>query len=126
MHITLKIALAIPAILFAFIGANWLLDPATAAQSLGMPLLEGAGLSTQIGDLASFFIAVSSFMLLGLFSQNKPWFYRAAILLFGNAVFRTVAWGVHGASFETASIAIEVIVGALLLFAANKVSSHAG
>ncbi len=123
MHIGMKIAVGLPALLFAFMGIGWLLDPATAAQNLGMPLLEGAGLSTQLGDFASFFIGLSAMMILGLVSQNKTYFYCAALLLFGSALFRTVAWLAHGASFETGSIAVEVIVGLLVMFAATK-SAH--
>ena len=39
-----------------------------------MPLLEGEGLSTQIGDFASFFFVVGIFILLGAYSKNNHWF----------------------------------------------------
>lgn len=120
MHIALKIALGIPALLFAFVGLGWVTDPASTAPTFGMPLLEGAGLSTQVGDLSAFFFTLSAMLVIGIFSQQKAWFQATAMLLLLTAVFRTVAWGVHGASFETQSIAIEVIVGILALVAASK------
>lgn len=122
MHIALKVALGIPALLFAFVGLGWATDPASTAPTFGMPVLEGAGLSTQIGDLSAFFFTLSAMLLIGIFSQQKAWFQAAAMLLLLTAVFRTVAWAVHGASFETQSIAIEVIVGILALVAASKAS----
>lgn len=125
MHVALKVAVALPALLIGAAGIGWLADPATAAQNLGMPLLEGAGLSTQLGDFASFFIGLSAMIVLGLITQNKTFFHCAALLLFGSAVFRTVAWAAHGASFETGSIGVEVVVGALMIFAAASVSANA-
>ncbi len=122
MHIALKIALGLPALLFAFVGLGWVTDPASTAPTFGMPLLEGAGLSTQVGDLGSFFFTLSAMLLIGVFTEQKAWLQAAAILLLLTAVFRTVAWGVHGATFETQSIAIEIIVGVLALLAAAKTS----
>ena len=49
--------------LFLLMGLQWLVDPTTAAAGLGMSLLSGHGLSTQIGDLASFFLVVGVFTL---------------------------------------------------------------
>jgi hypothetical protein len=40
-----------------------------------MPLLEGAGLSTQIGDLGSFFITVGAMTLIGAITTTRHWFY---------------------------------------------------
>lgn len=124
MHIALKIILTLPALLFLFMGLNWLLDPAAAAGNLGMPLMEkgSAGLSTQIGDLAAFFVSLGVFIIAGVLTQNRVWFYAAAALLLLTALFRLLAWNVHGASLETAAIGIEVVVGALLLFAATRVA----
>lgn len=124
MHIALKVSLGLPALLFAFVGLGWLTDPAGTAPMFGMPVLEGAGLSTQVGDLAAFFFTLSAMLLIGIVSQQKAWFQAAAMLLLLTALCRTVAWGVHGASFETQSIAVEVIVGLLALFAASRASSN--
>ena len=37
--------------LFFINGIMWLIAPAASAEALGMSLLSGAGLSTQIGDI---------------------------------------------------------------------------
>ena len=62
-------------ILFVFNGLMWLISPGEIASSLGMPLLTGHGLSTQIGDLASFFLVVGIFTLLGAYTKKTYWLY---------------------------------------------------
>jgi len=111
---------ALPALLMLVMGINWIVDPASAAQGLGMPYLEGEGRSTQVGDLTSFFIGVGVMALLGLWTENRTWLYSASLLLGGTAVFRTVAWAVHDAPFATISIAVEVVSVALFLTAARQ------
>ena len=58
-------------LLFLFNGLMWLISPTDIASSLGMPLLTGHGLSTQIGDLASFFLVVGIFTLLGAYTKEN-------------------------------------------------------
>jgi len=111
---------ALPALLMLVMGINWIVDPASAAQGLGMPYLEGEGRSTQVGDLTSFFIGVGVMALLGLWTENRTWLYSASLLLGGTAVFRTVAWAIHDAPFATISIAVEVVSVALFLTAARQ------
>ena len=57
--------------LFLLMGLQWLVDPTSAAAGLGMSLLFGHGLSTQIGDLASFFLVVGVFTLCAVVKKNK-------------------------------------------------------
>ena len=51
MVIILRILSGLIAILFLANGIQWIFFPANVAESLRMPLLEGAAASTQIGDL---------------------------------------------------------------------------
>ena len=51
MKNVLRIVAGLVGILFFLNGLQWIISPANVAESLGMPLLEGVGLSTQIGDL---------------------------------------------------------------------------
>ena len=121
MHIALRIVIGLPGVLFVAIASRWIVDPAGAAAQLGMPLLHGAGLSTQIGDLTAFFLAGGAMMLLGVITLHRTWFYAAAMLVGGAAVFRIVAWDIHGAALATESIIFEVVVTALMLLGASKV-----
>ena len=114
----------IPGILGAFFllqGLGWLADPASAAAGLGMPLLDGLGRSTQVGDLAGFFICLGGFALFGAYREN-PSFLRAAGILVGmSSITRTIAWAAHDADFATEFIVIELVCGAALLFCASRV-----
>jgi len=48
----------------------WILDPFTAAEGLAMPLLEGLGSNSQIGDFTSFFFTAGLFACIGAYRQN--------------------------------------------------------
>ena len=61
--------------LFLLMGLQWLVDPTSAAAGLGMSLLSSHGLSTQIGDLAGFFLVVGVFTLCAAVKKNTVWLY---------------------------------------------------
>ena len=110
----LRVVTVLPGILFVVIGVGWIIDPASAAAGVGMPLLEGVGRSTQIGDLGSFFLAMGLLILVGVTTLERVWFYPPMMLLGLAAIFRIVSWLVHGAALAGSMIAVEVIVTALL------------
>lgn len=126
MNKILRVIVALPAILFLVIGLRWLFAPAGVAGEFGMPLLDGLGRSTQIGDLAAFFIGGGAMMLLGVLTQHRTWFLAPALLLALTAVFRVLAWALHDASFAAPQIAVEVVVACLLLYAASKTAEPRG
>ena len=101
-------------------GIQWLAVPATTAEGFGMPLLEGIGRSTQIGDLAAFFIVAGGMGLAGLLRKDKTLLLTPAALVGGAAVFRTLAWAVHGAPFATQFIVIEIVMLAAFLGARSR------
>ena len=110
----LRVVTVLPGILFVVIGVGWIIDPASAAAGVGMPLLEGVGRSTQIGDLGSFFLTMGLLILVGVTTLERVWFYPPMMLLGLAAIFRIVAWLVHGAALAGSMIAVEIIVTALL------------
>lgn len=106
-----------------FSGIRWLVVPATAAESLGMPLLDGIGRSTQIGDLSAFFIVAGGMGVAGLLRKNRTLLLTPAALVGGAAVFRTVAWAVHGAPFATQLIVAEILMFATFLTARLRLAN---
>ena len=120
MNNFLNIAAYIVGFLFFINGIMWLMYPAASAEALGMSLLSGEGLSTQIGDLSSFFLVLGSFILLGAYTKQKYWFYAPIALLSLAAISRTIAYLFHGADFSTDKIVVEVVVAAFLLFVVKK------
>ena len=109
---------------FLLMGLRWIIDPSSAAASLSMPLLEGAGLSTQIGDVGSFFITIGAMTLIGVIKQKRHWLYAPSMLLLVAALYRVLSTVLYGAAFAFSPIAIEIIVGLFLIFAGSKISKE--
>ncbi len=114
MHRLLRMAIVALGAVFTLQGAAWLIAPADAARGLGMPLLDGLGRSTQIGDFASFFLTAGATILLGTRPGRAHLLYFPAALLGGAAITRTIAWLAQGADFAAAFIAVEVAATVLL------------
>lgn len=111
--------------LVAFMGLTsalgWIVDPASAAANLGMPLLEGLGRSTQVGDFTAFFMAAGVFCVLGAWQLHRVWLWAAAIMFGGAAIFRTLAWIAHGAEFATTFVIVEIVLAGMLLIASARI-----
>jgi hypothetical protein len=101
----------------------WLLSPASAAEAVGLPLLSGAALSTEIGDLSGFFLCLGGFALYGAIYQAATVIRCAACLVGIVALTRTIAWAAHGADFTAQYIVIELVCGALLFVSASRLEA---
>ena len=122
MKNVLRIVAGLIGILFFLNGLQWIISPANVAESLGMPLLEGVGLSTQIGDLGSFFITVGAMTLIGTITTTRHWFYAPSILLLVAALYRTLSTLLYGAPFVMSAIVVEIVVGLFLIFVSSKIA----
>ena len=120
MHARLRLAIVVLGAFFTLQGIAWLVDPARVAAGLGMPLLDGLARSTQVGDLASFFLVAGVTMLLGSRDGRAPLLYVPAALIGGAAVTRTLAWLWQGADFAAFFITVEVLVAATLITGARR------
>jgi uncharacterized membrane protein len=124
MNKILKVVVALTAVLFASIGLRWLVAPEGVATAFGMTLMEGLGLSSQIGDLGAYFLALAIFILLALTTGRRTWYYPSIILLGLTAIMRTMAWIFHGASLAVDMIAVEVIVCAILYIGSLRLADE--
>ena len=124
MNTYLRGTVALLGLLFVFIGLRWLIDPAGIANNLGMPLLEGLGRSSQIGDFGAFFAAGGSMVIIGSIAQKCTWLYAPAMMLGCAAVFRTFGWMIQGAAFALPQILIELVLAGVLIFAASRLPSE--
>lgn len=122
----LRVVTVLPGILFVVIGVGWIIDPASAAAGVGMPLLEGVARSTQIGDLGAFFLTMGLLILIGVTTLKRVWFYPPMMLLGLAATFRIIAWLVHGAALAGSMIAVEVIVTTLLFVSTIRLCEKRG
>lgn len=109
----------LPAILFIVTGVRWLVAPAGVASDFGLTLAEGIGRSSQIGDMAGFFLTLGSCMLIALISERRGWYYPPIMLLVITALGRIIAWLWHDATLTIGPIMLEVIVALILLFASR-------
>lgn len=117
---SLKVLAAIASTVLLVSGLRWLVDPAGAAAGLGMPLLEGVGRSTQIGDLTAFFVVGGGFGLLGLIRGNGSLLYTPAALVGAAALFRILATVLHDAALATQMIAVEAVMLVVFVAAAQR------
>ena len=124
MKNVLRIVAGLIGILFFLNGLQWIISPANVAASLGMHLLEGVGLSTQIGDLGSFFITVGAMTLIGAITTTRHWFYAPSMLLLVAALYRTLSTILYGAPFVMSAIIVEVVVGLFLIFAGPRIATE--
>lgn len=103
---------------FTLQGIGWLLTPGRAAAGLGMPLLDGLGRSTQVGDFTAFFLVLGVSILAGAAPGHARRLYFPAALLGSAALCRILAWAAHGAAFAATFIFVEIAACVLLVVAA--------
>jgi hypothetical protein len=108
--------------LYTGIGLRWVLDPAGAAEGLGMTLLEGAGRASQMGDGGAFFLGAGVMTAVGLWRRIPPLLVAAGGLIGAVAPIRLWAWAVHDAALTPAPIVVEVVTLVVLLAAARAVA----
>ncbi|MFT6431216.1 MAG: hypothetical protein ACJAXR_003119 [Halopseudomonas sp.] len=118
----LRVIVALLGVLFVLIGLRWLIDPSSAAVQLGMPLLDGLGRSTQIGDFSAFFLTLGTFILIALITSKRVCYYPAIMLLGIAAVGRILAWLIHDAALAIDMIVPEIVIASILLFAARRLT----
>jgi hypothetical protein len=120
MNKVLKLLVLLPAILFVVTGIRWLVAPAGIAPNFGLTVSDSIGLSSQIGNMAGFFLTLGSCMLIALISEHRSWYYPPMMLLAITALGRIVAWLLHDTTLAGSQIMIEVVVAFILLLASRR------
>jgi len=110
----------LPALAFLFTGLSWLTQPESAAASLGLPLLDGVARSSQIGDMAAFFLSGSFMIFIGLITEKRIWLQAPAMVVGLTAICRILAWLLHDAALPMNLIAPEIIFCLILLLVASR------
>ena len=120
MMMALKTLAAVLGAGLAGLGVAWLVVPGFAAAQLGMTLLDGAGLASQIGDGAGYFVTLGGCILLGLVRRDPVWFLPAISLLGVATLGRLSAWLFHDAALTGAMMAFELFLVGLLIVIAKR------
>ncbi len=124
MNTVLKFVAGAPALIFVSIGLGWWVAPGFVSAQLGMPVLTEVGLSTQIGDLGSFFLTLGACILMGLATSQRVWLMPAIMLLAFAIGGRFIAWLFHDAALPLAMIGVEVSVVVVLLLTFRTMAKH--
>lgn len=120
----ITVLVVLPAILLLSLGLRWLVDPAGIAPEFGLSLLNGLGLSSQVGNMSAFFLTAGICMLLGVVLKETTWFYPPLMLFLVTAAGRMIAWLAHGATLALQMIAIELVIGTILIVATHRLGSR--
>jgi hypothetical protein len=114
----IKFLVLVPGLLMLNNAVMFVISPAGVAGDLGMPLLEGIGLSTQLADLGAFFTFSAVLIFYGVLNSKGEYLRITALLLGLAAILRVIAWGVNGAAFATELIVAEIVLVIWLLVGA--------
>ncbi|MEO2174037.1 MAG: hypothetical protein ABGY96_08050 [bacterium] len=110
----IRVIAAVPGLVMLQGGVSFLINPEQQVSNLGMTLLDGVGRSTQLGDLAAFFIGSAVFIFMGAVLSKGRWLYAGAMLIGGAAMMRILAALVAGAEMATQFIVAELVMTAWL------------
>ena len=108
---------SIPAVVFLIIGVFWVMQPGIMAENFGMVLSSGLGLSSQIGDLGSYFVSSALMIFYGIYTNNTHWFYPPILIMLLTALFRTLSTFLHDAPFAADMIGSEILFSGILIYA---------
>ena len=104
--------------------------PGRAAERLGMPLLEGVGASTQLGDIGALFLDVAVLVGVAQRPRQAGLLIAPAIMVGCVAVMRTFVFLTGHAPFAAQFIVLEAVMAGLLFAAArarkDEVEDEAG
>ena len=117
MSLITKFLSSIPAVVFLIIGVFWVLQPGIMAENFGMVLSSGLGLSSQIGDLGSYFVSSALMIFYGIYTNNTHWFSPPILIMLLTALFRTLSTFLHDAPFAADMIGSEILFSGILFYA---------
>ena len=103
------------------IGLLWWIQPATAAEILGASLLEGTGLSTQIGDSGAFFVGSGLLLAWGALKNRATLVLTGGILVGLVVPGRALSAMVHGGMWTPDEIIGECFIVMLAIATASVI-----
>ena len=77
-----NIFLILPGLFFLFTGFQWLVSPESGASALTMPLLSGAGLGSQIGDIGGLFLGMGLLIMGAVTTRKRDLLLSVAVILY--------------------------------------------
>ena len=115
MNRVARIVVCIPGALLLANAFGWVINPALAAERLGMPILDELALSTQVGNSGALFLSSAIMIFIGAWTQRTTWLMAAALAMTATAIMRFIAYAAHGAEFASEFITVEILITAVLV-----------
>lgn len=114
--------LVLPGIYFLFTGFQWMVVPENASSTMMMPLLSGAGLSSQIGDIGGLFLAMGLLVMIAVTTRKGEYLLSVALLLTCIGTYRLLAFTLHGATLMVQMVVFEIVLAVWFYIASRKLS----
>ena len=114
--------LILPAVFFLYTGYQWLVAPDAAASALMMPLLAGAGLSSQMSDIGGLFLGMGLAVMGAVVTRKGDWLMPISIILACIAVFRLLAFALHDATVVPQMVVMEIVLSVWFAIASQNLS----
>jgi len=116
--------LIVPGVFFLFTGYQWLVSPDAAASALMMPLLNGAGLSSQMSDIGGLFLGMGLAVMGAVATRKGDWLMPVSIILACIAVFRLLAFSLYDATLGPQMVVVEIVLAVWFAIASGKLSAR--
>ena len=116
--------LILPGIFFLFTGYRWLVSPETAASALMMPLLDGAGRSSQMSDIGGLFLGMGLVVMSAVVTRKGDWLIPVSIILACIGIFRLLAFSLHDATLIPQMVVVETVLSVWFAIASQKLSGE--
>ena len=120
--IIFTVFLILSGVFFLFTGFQWLVSPETAASALMMPLLDGAGRSSQMGDIGGLFLGMGLVVMGAVVTRKGDWLMPISIILACIGIFRLLAFSLHDATLIPQTVVVEIVLSVWLAIASRKLS----
>ena len=114
--------LILPGVFFLFTGYQWLVSPETAADALMMPLLDGAGRSSQMSDIGGLFLGMGLVVMGAVVTRKGDWLIPLSIILACISIYRLLAFSLHNASLTLEFVVVEIVLSVWLGLASRVLS----
>ena len=126
MNRVARIVVCLPGAMLLANAFGWIINPTLAAERLGMPILEGLALSTQIGNSGALFLSSAIMIFIGAWTQKTTWLIAAAIAMGATMLMRMIAYAAHEAELASQFITVELLIVAVLVAVAWYLNREQG
>ena len=116
--------LILPGVFFLYTGYQWLVSPEAAASTLMMPLLGGAALSSQIGDIGGLSLGMGLVVMGAVVTRKGDWLMPLSIILACIGIYRLLAFSLHDASLTLGFALAEIVLSIWFGLASRKLSGE--